>query len=92
MAVPRTADGYVLTHVSSKDQPLATKTSLRTRSQPAIKLMTLSSTRKGYEALHDNAASGITVGRLQQQAVDTATGDIVMCASLCCERPEQADA
>ncbi|KAL0043295.1 hypothetical protein WJX79_000713 [Trebouxia sp. C0005] len=73
-AVPRTADSYVLTQVSSKDRPLATKRSVRTRSQPAIKLMASSSTRKGYEAFHDKAASSITAGRLQQQPFDTATG------------------
>ena len=76
MAVPRTADGCVLTQVSSKDRPLATKRSLCTRSQPAIKLMASSSTGKGYEAFHDKAASGMTAGRLQQQPLDTAIGDI----------------
>ncbi|DBB06104.1 TPA: hypothetical protein ACH3X3_009663 [Trebouxia sp. C0006] len=74
MAVPRTADGCVLTQVSSKDRPLATKRSLCTRSQPAIKLMASSSTGKGYEAFHDKAASGMTAGRLQQQPLDTAIG------------------
>ena len=76
MAVPRTADGCVLTQVSSKDRPLATNRSLCTRSQPAIKLMASSSTGKGYEAFHDKAASGMTAGRLQQQPLDTAIGDI----------------
>lgn len=76
MAVPRTADGCVLTQVSSKDRPLATKRSLCTRSQPAIKLMASSSTGKGYEAFHHKAASGMTAGRLQQQPLGTAIGDI----------------
>lgn len=74
-AVPRTADNYVLTQVSSKDRPLATKRSLRTRSRPANKLMASSSTKKGYGAFHDKAASGMTAGRLQQQPVDTTTCD-----------------
>lgn len=63
--VPQTADGYVLPLVSTAHHPKG-KDNLRSRPQPAIKLMASSESNKGYDVVHNTASK--TSQRQRQSA------------------------